>query len=84
MNQRINPAMFDEMARKVMDAMPPQLQVVRDDFEKHVREAMQSVLGRMNLVTREEFEVQMAVLEKTRADLELLGERLNKLEQDQP
>jgi len=83
MNERFNPAMFDDIAKKVMTAMPPQFGQVREDFEKHLREAMQSVLGRMNLVTREEFEVQMQVLAKTRADLENMADRLEKLEQEQ-
>jgi len=81
MNDRFNPAMLDDMARKLMDAMPPQLQGLRDDVEKNVREAVQTVLGRMNLVTREEFEVQMQVLAKTRQDLQLMTQRLEQLEQ---
>ena len=51
------------------------------DLEKNVRSAVQGVLDRLNLVTREELEVQEAVLARTRARLQELEKRIAELEQ---
>ena len=50
-------------------------------FEKNVRAAMQGVFDRMNLVSREELEVQEAVLARTRARLQELEKRITELEE---
>jgi BMFP domain-containing protein YqiC len=49
-------------------------------MEKNFREILQSVLGKMELVTREEFEVQKGVLAKTRSRLEALEKRVAEME----
>lgn len=53
---------------------------MRDDVEQNFRSVLQSSLARLDLVTREEFEVQEAVLARTRAKLEALEGRLQDLE----
>ena len=50
-------------------------------FEKNLRAAMQGVFDRMNLVSREELEVQEQVLQRTRARLQELEQRIAELEQ---
>ena len=50
------------------------------DLEKNLRALMQSALGRLDLVTREEYDVQREVLARTRAKLEELEARLAELE----
>ena len=51
------------------------------DLEKNVRSAVQGVLDRLNLVTREELEVQEAVLARTRARLQEMEKRIAELEE---
>lgn len=71
---------IDEMANKLSGVLPPALHTIKEDLEKTFRAILQSVLGKMDLVTREEFEVQKLVLAKTRANLEALEKRVEALE----
>ena len=57
---------------------------MRDELEQNFRAVLRSTLDRLDLVTREEFEVQRLVLERTREKLEALGERLERLESTTP
>lgn len=71
---------IDEMANKLAGVIPPALHTIKDDLEKTFRAVLQSALGKMDLVTREEFEVQKLVLAKTRTNLEALEKRVEALE----
>lgn len=68
------------LARKLAESIPPGLRSAREDLEKNFRGVLMSGLGKMDLVTREEFEIQEAVLARTRAKLQGLEERLGALE----
>jgi hypothetical protein len=72
---------LQDLARKLADAVPEGLESVRSDLEKNFRSVLQSGLDKLDLVTREEFEVQEAVLQRTREKLEVLEERLKELEE---
>ncbi|RKZ84635.1 MAG: hypothetical protein DRR19_17445 [Candidatus Parabeggiatoa sp. nov. 1] len=63
---------FDVFFKQVTDVLPKGLFSLHQDLEKNLRVGLDSALRKMNLVTREEFEVQSAVLERTRARLEVL------------
>ncbi len=76
----IDPKVFDEMARRLADGLPSGLTVLRDDLQKNFRAITQSVLGKMDLVTREEFDVQAEVLARLRAKLEQLEQEIAELE----
>jgi len=71
---------IDRLARSLAESVPEGLRNVRDDLEKNFRSVLQSGLDKLDLVTREEFEVQRAVLVKTRAKLEALEARLAAME----
>ena len=71
---------IDDMANKLAGVIPPALHTIKDDLEKTFRAVLQSALGKMDLVTREEFEVQKLVLAKTRTNLETLEKRVEALE----
>ena len=71
---------IDQLARRLFDSMPQSVKSVREDVEKNFRSVLSSGLSRMDLVTREEFDVQQAVLARTRAKLEALEARLAALE----
>lgn len=76
----MDPKTLDNLARKVADAMPAGLRVMQEDLERNLRAALQSALGKLDLVTREEFDVQAAVLARTREKLEALEGRVATLE----
>lgn len=71
---------IDDLANKLSGAVPPGLSAMREDMEKNFRAILQSALGKLDLVTREEFEVQKAVLMKTRQKLEALETTVSELE----
>lgn len=73
---------IEDLARKLAESVPDSLRSMRDDLEEGFRSVLQSGISKLDLVTREEFEVQQAVLAKTRAKLEELEKRLAEYEND--
>lgn len=73
---------IEGLARKLAESLPDSLRAVREDIETNFRSVLKSGLTRLDLVTREEFEVQEAVLARTREKLEALERRLAELEQE--
>ena len=72
---------IDDIANRLADAIPPGLSGLKQDMEKNFHAILQSALGKLDLVTREEFEVQKAVLAKTRSKLEDLEKRVAEIDQ---
>ena len=70
----------ESLASKLAEAVPEGLRSMREDLESNFRAVLRSSLSKLDLVTREEFEVQEAVLAKTRDKLEALEARLQELE----
>ena len=68
---------IDQLARRLAAAVPEGLRSMRTELEENFRSVLKSGLSRMDLVTREEFEVQQAVLARTRQQLEALEKRLD-------
>ncbi len=71
---------IENLARKLVDSVPEGLRSVREDLENNFRSVLRASLSKLDLVTREEFEVQEAVLLRTREKLEALEAQLAKLE----
>lgn len=71
---------LDELTRGVLNALPSGVREVQQDLGKNLRAALQSVFTKLDLVTREEFEVQSAVLLRTREKLTALEARVAELE----
>ena len=71
---------LDALARQLADSVPGNLKSMGEDMERNFKSLLQSALARMDLVTREEFDVQTAVLARTREKLEALEARLDELE----
>lgn len=71
---------IEEISRRIEQAMPESLREGKQEFEKVVRQAVSSGFSRMDLVTREEFDIQTQVLARTRAKLEALEQRVAQLE----
>jgi BMFP domain-containing protein YqiC len=73
---------IDNLAKKLAEAVPEGLRSMRDDLEHNFRGVLQSGMNKLDLVTREEFEVQEAVLARTREKLERLEAKLEELEKN--
>ncbi len=84
MTERFNGPKLDELARKLADSVPGNIKSMGEDMERNFKSMLQSALARMDLVTREEFDVQLAVLARTREKLEALEARLAALEENAP
>jgi len=76
----LDPKLLDDLARKLADSVPPGLKDLKADLERNFRAMLQTALGKLDLVTREEFDVQAGVLARTRQKLEELSQRLAELE----
>lgn len=72
---------IDALARRLAASVPAGVGAVRDELSKNFAGVLASGLERLDLVTREEFDVQRKVLERTRARLEALEAELQQLEQ---
>jgi BMFP domain-containing protein YqiC len=73
---------IEELARKLAESVPEGLRSMREDLETNFRGVLRSGIGKLDLVTREEFEVQEAVLARTREKLERLEAELREIEKN--
>ena len=71
---------IDDLARRLSDLVPPGLRESREELQQAFKSALQSGLSRLDLVTREEFDVQRAVLLRTREKQEALERHVAELE----
>ena len=76
----MEPFRIDEIARRLMDNVPPALRATQRDLESNFRAVLRAGLGKLDLVTRDEFDTQSRVLERTRARLEALEARVRAME----
>ena len=80
--KNMDPKILDDISRRIAAALPPGVSTIKADLEKNIRAALDSVIGNMNLVSRQEFDVQQKVLERTRSKLEALEKQLAELEKN--
>lgn len=71
---------IDELARRLSGLVPQGLRESREELQQNIKSVLQTGLARLDLVTREEFEVQRAVLLRTREKLEQLQRTVTELE----
>jgi len=71
---------IDELARRLLERVPPAVRSLQADLEANFRAVLRERLSKLDLVSRDEFDAQARVLERTRAQLELLEARLAALE----
>ncbi|HLF30618.1 MAG TPA: accessory factor UbiK family protein [Xanthomonadales bacterium] len=74
--------LIDELSRKLSESLPPGLAQLRDETSEQFRGVLRRAFERMNLVTREEFDAQSAVLVRTREKLESLQRQIQELERE--
>lgn len=76
----MNKPLFDSILKGFSSNLPPGADVLKDDLENGLRSTLHSVFDKLDLVTREEFEVQAQVLARSRAKLEQLEKTVAELE----
>jgi BMFP domain-containing protein YqiC len=75
-----DPKSLDDLARRLADAVPPGLTALKNDLEQNFKAVLQSGLTKLDLVTRQEFDIQAGVLRRSRERLEELETRIAALE----
>lgn len=76
-----DPKVIDDVARRLAELLPPGIKDLQSDVEKNFRATLNTAFSKLDLVTREEFDVQTQVLTRTRAKLEALEKRVSEMEQ---
>jgi len=73
---------LDDLVQRLSAAIPPGMRNAQADLEKNLRAILQSTLSKLELVSREEFDVQRKVLARTREKLETLEKMVKELEEE--
>ena len=76
----LDPKKIEEVMTSISSALPPGLGNMKEDIEKNVRSVMSATFAKLDLVTREEFDIQTQVLHRTREKLEQLEQHVAALE----
>ena len=76
----LNPKKLEQFAQQIHDALPQGIKDFGGDMEAKVKQVIQAQLGKLDVVTREDFEVQTQVLIRPREKLTALEQRLDQLE----
>jgi BMFP domain-containing protein YqiC len=77
----IDPRLIDDLARRLGGSLPESLRSLREDLEQNFKATLQAALGRLDLVTRQEFDTRSDMLERARARIAELEKRIETLEQ---
>jgi len=72
---------INRLSEKINELLPPGLQQVKSDFDTRLKSLLQQQLANYEMVSREEFDIQARVLQRTREKLEIIEARLKELEQ---
>ena len=76
----LDPKKIEEVMNTISEALPSGFSTMQDDVEKNIKAALSATFSKLDLVTREEFDVQTQVLHRTREKLEALEKRVTELE----
>lgn len=76
----IEPETINKIADKLSAALPDSVKTLKQDLDSNLRAVLESSLREMNLVSREEFDTQSALLERTLEKLTQLEQQLEELE----
>jgi ubiquinone biosynthesis accessory factor UbiK len=71
---------INDLAKQFSEKLPPGVNKFKKELDKNFRTVLQSVFSKLDLVTREEFNIQKGVLAKTRAKISLLEKHVVELE----
>lgn len=73
----MNPKSVNDVVRKVLDNLPDGMKQLPEDVRRHVHATVVATLQKLDVVTREEFDAQRKVLERTREKLDRLEKQIN-------
>ena len=76
----LDPKKLEELAKQIADAIPPGVKNMAEGVEGRAKTVLQSQLSKLDLVTREEFDIQSQVLIRTREKLDAMESRISELE----
>lgn len=76
----IDPKILDDLSKRFAETIPAGVRQMQADLEKNFHAILQAAFAKLDLVTREEFDVQQGVLARTRAKLEALEKQVAELE----
>ncbi|NOY73197.1 MAG: accessory factor UbiK family protein [Gammaproteobacteria bacterium] len=76
----MNPKILDDLANRLVELVPGGVTEITKDIEKNMRALLQAKLSDLNLVTRDEFNVQQKVLANTQQQVIWLEEKISELE----
>ena len=76
----LDPKKLEDLAKQIADAVPPGVKNMAEEAEGRVKTVLQSQLSKLDLVTREEFDIQSQVLIRTRQKLDAMESRIAELE----
>ncbi|MFK8010782.1 MAG: accessory factor UbiK family protein [Marinicellaceae bacterium] len=79
----IKPQAVEDVVSKIGELIPQDIKTMREEFHNNAKAVLVAGLKKMDLVTREEFDVQKAVLAKTREKLNLLEAELKSIQEQQ-
>ena len=71
---------LNDLSKKLCDALPQNMQTLKKDIEKNFHTVLQNTFGKLDLVTREEFDAQTKVLARSRQKIEALEKKISELE----
>ncbi|HVC01350.1 MAG TPA: accessory factor UbiK family protein [Steroidobacteraceae bacterium] len=71
---------LDDLAHRLADSLPQSLRALARDLEVNFKAVLQAQLGKLDLVTRQDFDVQAALLARAREQLAAIEARLGALE----
>ncbi|ENM3889512.1 accessory factor UbiK family protein [Vibrio cholerae] len=71
---------LEQIAKQIHDSMPQPVKDLSSDVEQKVRQVIQGQLNKLDVVSREEFDVQTQVLLRTRQKLTELEQKMAELE----
>lgn len=67
---------IDEITKKVLEILPVNIQSIEEEIRQKIKLILQATLSKLDVVSREEFDVQTQVLAKTRAKVETLEKKV--------
>ncbi|GEA09072.1 hypothetical protein KUL42_38330 [Alteromonas sp. KUL42] len=76
----LDPKKLEDLAKQIADAIPPGVKNMAEEAEGRVKTVLQSQLSKLDLVTRQEFDIQSQVLIRTREKLDAMEARVAALE----
>lgn len=76
----IDPNVLDQLTKSISDKLPDSFKLLQSDLEKNIKASLQAVFREMDLVTRDEFDIQSALLARTVEKLQALEKQLSELE----